>query len=240
MTIVRDIPWTFDEGKFLRAASIDGADDIADEARRLARDAAPLLRPKAVYGDVEVERLGGPDAWDVVIGGVTFNSEILRCNLEGVERVYPYVTTCGAELEGFDIAAYDYLAFYWIDQIKQAALTQASAWVRGRIAENVGSKKLATMNPGSGDADVWPIAQQARLFALLNGATDEIGVTLTDSFLMVPNKTVSGVFFRSDVNYMNCKVCTRENCENRRAPYDATLAHAGVGDEACGTPLGGA
>lgn len=227
MTVVPDIPWSFDLDAFLNAAGVTGDAELESEARRLAEAAAPLLRPKAVYGSARVERLGGPDRWEVVLDGVTFESEILRCNLEGVDRVYPYVATCGAELEDFDLSAYDYLAFYWLDEIKHTAVTQASAWLRRRVLEESAVPRLASMNPGSGDADVWPIAQQRQLFDLLAGATDEIGVRLTDSSLMVPNKTVSGVFFASETNYTNCKVCTRENCPNRRAKFDPDRAMAG-------------
>ena len=225
MKIVRDIPWEFDLDAFLADAAIDADGELADEARRLALEAAPRLRPKAVYAALPVERLGGAEGgdgdgrWDVVIGGVTFRSEILRCNLEGVELVYPYVATCGAELEGFDLSPYDYLAFYWLDQIKQRAVGQASAWLHDRVSREAGIARLASMNPGSGNADVWPIEQQRELFALIGEATGEIGVNLTESFLMVPNKTVSGVFFPSETNYMNCKVCTRADCPNRRAPH---------------------
>ncbi|TVQ19302.1 MAG: hypothetical protein EA382_16560, partial [Spirochaetaceae bacterium] len=96
MTVIRDIPWRFDLDAFLTAAGVTGDPELEAEARRLAAAAAPLLRPKAVYGSAPVDRLGGPDRWEVGIGGVTFESEILRCNLEGVEHVYPYVATCGA------------------------------------------------------------------------------------------------------------------------------------------------
>ncbi len=75
------------------------------------------------------------------------------------------------------------------------------------------------MNPGSANYDVWPIAQQRPLFALFGGATDDIGVRLTESHLMVPDKSVSGVMFTSSSGYVNCHACDRENCPNRRAPF---------------------
>ena len=51
----------------------------------------------------------------------------------------------------------------------------------------------------------------------------EIGVQLTDSYLMHPLKSVSGILFATDGTYGNCQLCPVERCPNRRAPYDPTL-----------------
>jgi hypothetical protein len=79
------------------------------------------------------------------------------------------------------------------------------------------------MNPGSGDRNVWPIAQQRPLFSLFGDAEALIGVRLTDSFLMVPNKTVSGLFFPTEVPFESCQLCTRPDCPRRRARYKGPL-----------------
>ena len=76
------------------------------------------------------------------------------------------------------------------------------------------------MNPGS--LPDWPISQQRPLFDLV-GKAAEIGVHLTDSYLMRPLKSVSGILFATDVTYENCQLCPVERCPNRRAPYDPTL-----------------
>jgi hypothetical protein len=82
------------------------------------------------------------------------------------------------------------------------------------------------MNPGSGDARLWPIGQQRPLFELLGDVEAAIGVRLTPSFLMVPNKSVSGILFPTEVRFESCQLCTRENCPRRRAPYSGELAEA--------------
>ena len=46
---------------------------------------------------------------------------------------------------------------------------------------------------------------------------------LTDTFLMVPIKSVSGIFFPTEVSFESCQLCPRENCIGRRAPYDPAL-----------------
>ena len=51
-----------------------------------------------------------------------------------------------------------------------------------------------------------------------------IGVRLTESCLMIPNKSLSGLLFPSEFGYENCAVCPREGCRGRRAPYDPDVA----------------
>jgi hypothetical protein len=86
-----------------------------------------------------------------------------------------------------------------------------------------GLSKASVMHPGSGDASVWPIEQQRQLFSLLGDVTGLIGVELTDSFLMVPNKSVSGMRFPTEMDFRSCQLCHREKCPSRSAPFDPEL-----------------
>jgi len=79
------------------------------------------------------------------------------------------------------------------------------------------------MNPGSGEVEVWPIEQQRELFSLFGDVRKQIGVELTDSFLMMPNKSVSGIQFPTETDFRTCQVCRRKNCPNRVAPFEQGL-----------------
>ena len=92
-----------------------------------------------------------------------------------------------------------------------------------RLAARHGLARRAAMHPGSGDRDVWPIEQQRELFALLGDVTGAVGVELTDTCLMLPNKTVSGVFYAAEVEFVTCALCHRAECPNRRAEFDEAL-----------------
>ena len=83
--------------------------------------------------------------------------------------------------------------------------------------------KTATISPGSGDVTVWPIEQQRELFALFVDVENLVGVRLTESFLMTPNKSVSGIRFPTEIDFQSCQLCHRENCPGRRAPFDKKL-----------------
>jgi hypothetical protein len=78
------------------------------------------------------------------------------------------------------------------------------------------------MSPGS--LEDWPITEQPKLFSLFGNTERVIGVRLTDSLLMVPRKSISGILFPSEENFISCRLCPREVCPSRKAPYDESHA----------------
>ncbi len=83
-------------------------------------------------------------------------------------------------------------------------------------------EKISSMAPGS-LAD-WPIEEQGPLFKLLGDVETSIGVQLTDSLLMLPAKSISGIFFPTAVSFVSCQLCPRKRCESRKAKYSPKLA----------------
>jgi hypothetical protein len=162
-------------------------------------------------------------------GRARFVSKVLRSNLDQVERVFPYVATCGRELDAIPIEADDLFGQFCRDTVKDMALHSSMSALVTHLQEAYALEKLATMNPGSGDVNVWPIEQQKELFAFFGNVPESIGVSLTDSFLMVPNKTVSGLFYPSEHDFQSCQLCHREKCPNRRAPFDPHLWEEKIG-----------
>ena len=88
----------------------------------------------------------------------------------------------------------------------------------------------ATMDPGSGDADVWPIEQQKELFSVFGDVETLIGVRLTDSMLMIPTMSVSGIVFPTETEFASCQVCHRGGCPRRTAPFDEAVWREVCGD----------
>lgn len=212
MNVLNEIPFRFDEAAFLRLTRLG---DLA-EVRGLVDAVLAAARPKAVYKVCYVGKRGQDQ---VEIEGRVFTSEVLAQNLESVERVFPYVATCGIELEPLEQAAADLFSRYCLDVLKEQALAVARAHLLEHLRAAHGAIGLSTMNPGSGDARLWPLGQQRPLFDLLGNVEQAIGVRLTPSLLMQPNKSISGLFFPSEQRFESCQLCTREGCPRRRAPY---------------------
>lgn len=81
--------------------------------------------------------------------------------------------------------------------------------------ERNGSTTTLRFSPGYCD---WPVTDQKKLFKFLN--TDEIGVRLSESCLMSPRKSISGVFGIVPIDsahYNPCIDCRKLNCEARRS-----------------------
>lgn len=190
----------------------------ARELEQLAQQAADLTRPKAAY---RISYIESKDDDAVVIEGVAFHSRVLRVNLDVAHHVFVYLATCGRELDAWAHELDDALYQYWADVIKEAALHAAIQALNAHVDATHAPGRTTVMNPGS-LAD-WPIRQQRPLFSLLGDLAPQIGVTLTDSYLMVPNKTVSGFRFPIEEDFASCELCPREGCPGRRAPYDETL-----------------
>lgn len=217
------IPVRLDAGSLMERAHIEPDSEDAATFLQLVALAREMAAPKALLAEAFVEERGEET---VRIGGYTFTSRMLRANLDRVERVFPFVATCGHEMDLAPLPAEEFLAEFWWDEIKAAVLGCAFDSLHDHLRRRYLLDKSASMSPGSGDADVWPIEQQQALFALFGDVRALIGVQLTPSFLMVPNKTVSGICFPTETDFRSCQVCRREGCPNRAAPFDDALWHA--------------
>jgi hypothetical protein len=220
MEALTQIEPALDTAALLARVHVAPESDDAATVTALVDQACAIARPKALYVEAFVE---GRGADTIRIGDVTFTSRMLRRKLDTVERVFPYVATCGHELDGVALPTGDVLVQYWWDAIKAECLAAARAHLLDHLTARFRLGQTARMSPGSGDAEVWPIEQQPLLFALLGGVTPLIGVTLTESCLMIPNKTVSGLLFSTEEDFQTCQVCHRDVCPNRRAPFDTAV-----------------
>jgi hypothetical protein len=213
------IPFDLDVPALLKKLRIEGKPGFEARCTRLAREAVRLARPKAAYRLASVEAKG---EGTVVVDGVTLTSRVLRTNLADVHRVFPFVVTCGTELAEWAESIDEMLEAFWADTIMEEALDAAFDAVTEHMVRRYDLVQTSIMNPGS--LTDWPIEQQAKLFSILGDASGRIGVELTETFLMVPIKSISGLRFPSETRFENCQLCPREVCPSRRVPYDAASA----------------
>lgn len=190
----------------------------AGELRGLAREAEAIARPRALGGVAYVDERG--DDY-VVVDGVRFASRVLTVNLQQTRRVFPFVATCGTELEDWAGALDDMLYRFWSGAIREMAMRSAVQALVDYLDETYRPGQLSRMSPGS-LAD-WPLEEQVPLFRLLGDPEASIGVRLTPSLLMLPSKSVSGIRFGAAGSFESCMLCPRERCHNRRAAYDPAL-----------------
>ena len=215
--LAQHFPINLEAAPLLKKLKIDAdpEDEDFQSFSRMLDEARSIARPKFAYGIAAVEEKGTDS---VIIEGRTIRSKLVRQNLDQTHRVFPYIATCGSELDIWSRAYTDLLENYWADEIKNRALQLAIMAMRQTVKETyfVG-QDLSQMSPGS--LPEWPLPEQAFLFDLLREEAAAMEVRLTDSFLMVPSKSVSGFYFSSQSHFENCRLCPMPNCPNRRVPY---------------------
>ena len=193
-------------------------------ARELAEAARAVARPRAIY---RVARPRVIDSATVEIDGVRFTSRALSKNLVDQAPVYPFVATAGQEMEGLPIPAGDVMRQYCLDIIKTVVLVSAVDHLSDYIKNTYSLGNVTHLNPG--EIEDWPITQQKPLFALFGGAERQIGVTLTESGVMKPIKSRSGILFPNESGFVSCQLCTQVKCPGRRAGYDPALVEEMLG-----------
>ncbi len=220
MEVFNSIPVDLEPSEVLKSMGMRGSNQQIEEmVQELVEVARSVAKPKAVY---KVSYIDDKDGDTVTIDGVRFTSRVLRINLDQVERVFPYIATCGTELEEIAVPSSDVMKSFCFDAIKVTVVRSATTYLRNHLTEYYALDKMSRMSPGS--LESWPITQQKELFSLFGDTEELIGVRLTESCMIVPLKSVSGIFFPTEIKFESCQLCPREKCISRRAPYDPELA----------------
>jgi len=219
MEILESIPLEIDRAELKRRLRMKPGKQW-DRVLSLIEPARPLIDPKIAYSVCYIdEKL--PEA--VKISGIQLTSHVLRKQLEKAERVFPYVMTIGPRLEAFAAASGDYLEQYYLESIADTAITCLRKLFEKQLKERFALGTVSRLGPGSLEA--WPISEQQHIFSLLGDVESAIGVRLTESFLMTPRKTISGLCFPTETPFFACQLCPRPDCPSRKAAYDENRAN---------------
>jgi len=213
MEILEKIPVSLELGKIEKRLHIEIRDRWAPDAIQ------PLIAAKIGYANCYID---SKSENTVIIEGIEFTSRVLRKNLDKVERVFPYVITIGNKLENRMKSCSDILEQFYLDCIGMQALASAYKFLEDHLKQRYRVDTLSYMSPGS--LEDWPIQEQVLLFKLLGDVKDTIGVELNDSLVMIPGKSVSGIYFPREVRFYSCQLCARRGCMTRKASYDKKLA----------------
>jgi hypothetical protein len=218
-----DIPFSLDTDQLLENSRISPGTAYAAEFEELIQQVREIGNPKVVYKKSFIDEKGEDS---ITLDGVTFTSRTLRKKLDSVECVFPFVATCGTEFDDLVSEQGNIHVQFWINLLKMKLLHDAIQYLEEHLRHRYQIPKVAAMSPGSGDASVWPFDQQRELYSILGDVEEAIGVKLTKSLVLIPDVSVSGIFFPTQTDYQSCQLCHRENCHYRRAPFDRQLWQA--------------
>jgi hypothetical protein len=217
MEILNDIPFSVEIAEIVTRIRV--GNEACEEIKLLLEQANRLISAKAVY---KVSYVDSRSEDSVTLDGMVFRSRVLRKHLDRVQRVFPYVVSIGHALEERGQQSPGPLEKYYIDEIGNVAVVKARAYLEDHLKEKYGIQKLSTMGPGQ--LKDWPIEEQRKLFNLLGNVENAIGVSIGEHMFMSPFKSLSGIYFPTEVTFFTCQLCSREKCPSRRAKYDEKMA----------------
>lgn len=207
----------FCEKEILRYA---GCRDEAPEAVALIRDCIDEIREgltyKVCYAELSLDLSDGMCDF----GHFVLNSEKLFKNLSGCERAVIFAATVGVQIDRI-IAKYGRISparaliFQAIGAERIEALCDSFC---NETAQKYNMSTRPRFSPGYGDL---PLSAQRDIFALL-APEKKLGLTLNDSLLMSPSKSVTAVFGLCEgknkiKTYNKCSACNMRDCSFRGA-----------------------
>ncbi len=227
MHVLNNISIKLSPKKVIKGLRLNKDKYSSSDIQELIETVESLILPRACYDVVYISEKGKDK---VKIDGVTFSSRVLRKNLDKVERIFPYIITIGKPLEDKASSSNDLLRQYYLENIGDMVLRLSKQHLEKHLKRHYGLEKLSSMSPGS--LKDWPITEQKPLFSLFRAEKGQIGVKLTEHMLMIPRKSISGIYFPTEVTFFSCQLCQRERCPSRKAPYDDDLKKKyGLDDE---------
>lgn len=189
--------------------------ELLDRAERLVRE---KVRPKYVYLETDVRFTDE----GVVLGAMSepLTGEDIKRHLKGCDRAVMLAATLSQEADKLirQAAVTNMAESLAIDCICSAAIEQVCDRAEEEIfAEHPAPYRTWRFSAGYGDL---PITLQKGFILALN-AQRRIGLTVTDSSLLIPSKSVTAIIGVSDTPVerggKGCAICSmRDSCEFRR------------------------
>ena len=185
-------------------------------------EAYQLIRPSCFYQLMDVKGIRRPKVTLVNGSKMTLTSEVLSWALYPCRKAVIFVASIGPALEervaqlmkegqsgkavvldAVGSEATEKTVYHLQDRIR-------------RIAKLDDAETTLRYSPGYCD---WDISQQKLLFGAMDSAP--IKVKLSDTCLMSPRKSVSGIIGlgwdeKARLKLSPCRFCTRQDCKNRR------------------------
>jgi len=230
MKIIKDIKLKIDEEEVLKyqghLRNKGGKNDeiILQTTREEIKEGYDLFKPIGIYSKVMIRNIGSEGRINLENGShLEINNSILNL-LRGTSYLVFGLSTIGNHLDkkvAELFAQNEYLKAIALDAVGTVAAKFLSNYIKNLVYQEAKEQSFQTtkyFSPGSGD---WDISQQKNIFQII--PANKIGVKLTDSCMMIPQKSLSwviGVGNNIIIPYKDeshsCKICMDENCQFRK------------------------
>lgn len=190
---------------------------VMDRIEHCVNELQKLIAPKSVYQMFSVFR---DEKETIIIDTMKIHSRHLARNLKGCREVCLFAATLGIGPDRLiQRAQIRRIADAVIYQAASAAMIETYCdQINEEITQSARQRGMYTrprFSPGYGDL---PLELQKDFLQILK-TSKNIGLTLTDSLLMMPSKSVSAIIGLADTDEKchtkGCRICTKKDCEFR-------------------------
>jgi hypothetical protein len=222
VVVLEDVKIRFDKEQMLKELHLDRYGDKIGGLFKfsdLLQESYNLIEPKVVYTVVKKEEIKNNELL-ILENGEVLKSKLLAEKLLCASELIPFLATIGPKLEEKVslLAKENVLKSFILDKIGNYAVRKAREHLWRLIAKER-KRIVSCFSPG--DTPTWDLKQLEVLFRIL--LSDEkvkarVPVKLTESYLIIPRKSVCGVMGETMEPFMNCQVC-KLRCEYRRTEF---------------------
>jgi hypothetical protein len=181
-----------------------------EEFKELIQAVEPVIASKAIISQLDVI---GQSEHALISSAGKFSSILLAELAVNAEVVFPFIVTCGKEIEDFSAEVSDPLHFYWLEKLKDHALEQAFENIKSEIRTKCNGQTITSLVPL--DDEIWPLTGLKEIFAVFKPEDiKRMGVELTETLYMTPTKTRAGIFFPAEKEVDLCHICNLKKCKH--------------------------
>ena len=215
--VLKDIPFNLKKDDVIKQLNLR---KDSERIKTIVGELTELVNIHAVPKAIYKRSVASNEGRDIRVDGVELISWVPTLVFRPDELVYPYVATCGLEIDLVQIPKTDFMKHYIMNQIKQILLFFTSEYLQNHLIQAYKLKQVTHIGPGEA---LGPTSQQKQLFDIIGDVEGEIGVRLSDHNLMIPEKSSSGILFETAVRLERCQLCPDAKCEARRTAYEPKI-----------------
>ena len=229
MKIIKDIKLKINEEEVLRYQGYhpnkagETNEIILQITREEIEQSYCFFEPRGIYSKVMIKNISSEGRINLENGLYLETNNSMINLLRGTSYLAFGLSTVGNHLEekvAELFAKNEYPKAIALDAVGTVASKFLSNYIKSLVCQEAKEQNFQTtkyFSPGSGD---WDIHQQKNIFQII--PADKIGVKLTESYMMVPKKSLSWVIGIGKEIIIpskgddSCKTCLAENCQFRK------------------------
>lgn len=189
--------------------------DVFMRALALIKNVTNIIKPAYIVKGVPVGEISEEG---VDISGQFFSSKIVASKIKGCRNAIVFIVTCGSDIRQYLKEISDPLDNYIVDQLAYVGCLNAREHMLKTLSETYQIDSFISLSPGS--IIDWSVSDVKKLFIIMEGLYQQLGLRVLDSGLIDPLKSVSGLIIQSDEEFECCDLCMRFNCPSRKTLFN--------------------